>query len=75
MCAICRRYICPSACPSFEGASAELGRRLSVCTSCGGAIYESDEYVINYGKPYCKRCAERLDEEQSEVFVGGKYGC
>ena len=75
MCAICRRYICPSACPSFEGASAELGRRLSVCTSCGGAIYESDEYVINYGKPYCKSCFERLDEEQSEVFAGGKYGC
>ena len=40
MCAICRRYICPSACPSFLGESAELGKRLF--------ILPAHEYLKSY---------------------------
>ena len=74
MCAICRRYICPSACPSFAGESAELGKRLYVCSSCGEPIYEIDEYDIQYGNPYCKRCAEfdKKCEAEYEYSGGGR---
>lgn len=71
MCAICRRYICPSACPSFVGDSAELGKRLFGCSGCGEAIYEDDEYNIRYGKPYCKKCTELEIYEEQEGRCGG----
>ena len=69
MCAICRRYLCPSVCPSFMGESAELGKRLFKCAVCNEWIYEDDEFVINYGKPYCKTCEEigaGVENEQIE---------
>jgi transcription initiation factor IIE alpha subunit len=76
MCAICRRYICPSACPSFTGESAELGERLFDCSSCGAVVYENDEYAISYGKPYCKRCVElgKTDDGQGGERGGERNG-
>ena len=76
MCAICRRYICPSACPSFEGESAELGKRLFVCSMCDEPIYETDEYGIRYGNPYCKKCIEldKTEREREERRNGGRDG-
>ena len=73
MCAICRRYICPSACPSFLGESAELGKRLFECSACGEAIYEGDEYIVGYGKPYCNRCVSygAIENEAQEGQRGG----
>ena len=65
MCDICRRYICPPRCPSFVGRSAEFGRAIFRCASCGRRIYENDDYVINYGKPYCYKCMN-LEFEKRE---------
>lgn len=56
MCEFCRKYLCPSCCPSFVGHSAELGRVRFRCTGCGKRLYEDDDYIIDYGKPYCLSC-------------------
>ena len=62
MCAICRRYTCPSSCPRYVGRSAELGERLFECTACEKGIYENDDYRILSGKPYCEECGLRKTE-------------
>lgn len=64
MCEICRKYLCPPGCPSFVGRSAEFGRRLFRCAGCGANIYEDDDYVLDYGKPYCLECMNLDDDEE-----------
>ena len=56
MCRICGKYICPPACPSYEGESAERGRRTGWCRGCGEALFEYDEVRYSGGKPYCFAC-------------------
>lgn len=63
MCRICRRYRCPPNCPSYEGRSAEYGRRVGVCRVCGGEVYEEDRSVLGVSS-LCLECAER---EQSRL--------
>lgn len=56
MCKICGQYFCYPSCPSFEGDSAEFGKRLFRCAVCGENIYETDDYTINKGRAYCATC-------------------
>ncbi|MBP3314184.1 MAG: hypothetical protein J6M03_00035 [Clostridia bacterium] len=56
MCEICRRFICPPACPSYNGRNVEYGRRRGVCASCGKELYSSDEIYGSFTKILCKKC-------------------
>lgn len=66
MCDICRRFICPPACPSYAGISAEYGKRRARCTECGRWLYDEDDYIIDYGYPYCLRCAKLYGEDEED---------
>ena len=72
MCTICRRYLCPSSCPSFVGISAELGKRRFECAGCGEWIYENDNYEVRYGNPYCVECVECGMSSKRSVIADGK---
>ena len=56
MCEICRCYLCPPNCPSYNGWSAELGKCLAVCARCGELLYEEDEAFEIDGKTVCEDC-------------------
>ena len=56
MCKICRKYKCPPRCPSYDGESAERGKRVGYCTLCGTTLCEYDYFEYSYGKPYCYEC-------------------
>ena len=63
MCQICGKYICPSACPSYDGESAEYGKRIDFCSECGAYLCEFEYIDYSYGKPYCSECAsKRIDD-------------
>ncbi len=64
MCEICRQFLCPSSCPSYFGYSAELGARLFRCAGCGEWIHEEEDYIIDYGKPYCLCCQGIYSESE-----------
>ena len=57
MCDVCGQYFCYPSCPSFEGISAELGKRLFKCSGCGCGLFEADDYTIYKGKAFCEDCA------------------
>ena len=63
MCRICGKYICPTSCPSYDGESAELGKRIAFCSLCGGSLREYDYVRFYYGKPYCAECIEHFIDE------------
>jgi hypothetical protein len=42
MCDICKKFICPPACPSYDGRSAEHGKRIADCAICKEPIYLGD---------------------------------
>ena len=63
MCKICRKYKCPPSCPSYDGESAERGKRVGECALCGTTLCEYDYIEYTYGKPYCYECIDmRFDE-------------
>ena len=67
MCSICGGYFCYPSCPSYNGDSAELGRRLFYCSSCGRAIHEMDDYAVDGEQVYCTACVTdrgKTDEER-----------
>ena len=66
MCQNCGQYFCYPSCPSFVGLSAELGRRLFRCFSCGESIFEADDYSIYNGVAFCAECAERREEKEGD---------
>ena len=70
MCEICRRFICPSSCPSYEGRSSEYGRRIGVCRRCGGSVY-GEAYLFG-GRYICSECRakELVRAEQKRVTAG-----
>lgn len=57
MCSICGKYLCPPACPSYRGDSAELGKRVGICRKCGRYIYENEDYYGSVGAKICEDCA------------------
>ena len=56
MCNICRKFICPPACPSYEGRSSERGLRVAVCRICGEFIYRGGGRFLNDRHPLCFDC-------------------
>ena len=65
MCRICGKYICPSACPSYGGKSAERGRMVCECSACGVFLCEYDDIKYSYRKPYCDDC---YFSEAAEIY-------
>ena len=63
MCEICGGYFCYPSCPSYDGDSAELGKRLFWCSSCECAIHEADDYTVDGNDVYCAECARRLAKD------------
>lgn len=43
MCDICKRDMCPSACPNYSPTS----KAFHYCSACGEGIYEGEEYIKN----------------------------
>lgn len=62
MCEICRKYLCPPACPSYVGRSAERGKTVFRCADCGKLLHEYDDYIIDYGNPYCLACKFKTND-------------
>ena len=60
MCRICGKYICPPVCPSYDGESAERGRRIGFCARCGRTLCEYDYIGYSDGKPYCLGCYRQV---------------
>lgn len=59
MCEICRKYRCPPNCPSYEGRSAEYGRRVGVCRLCGRSLYVGDAIRESGKGVACDKCAAK----------------
>ncbi len=60
MCNVCKREICPSACPEYKGYSVERGVPVGQCNECGEYIYEDDR-AYGYGRRmYCEECGSSL---------------
>ena len=66
MCDICGGYFCYPSCPSYNGDSAEFGRRLFCCSQCGCSIYEADEYTVDEDNVYCEECLQELINTEDE---------
>lgn len=64
MCQICGKYLCPPACPSYRGRSAERGDKICECSVCGAFLCEYDIVKYSYGKPYCRDCYIELIAEK-----------
>ena len=56
MCEICKRFICPPACPSYDGRSAEKGKRIAVCRVCGAELYADSDFFVKGATFLCKIC-------------------
>ena len=61
MCDICGGYFCYPSCPSYNGDSAEFGKRLFLCSRCGRSIYEIDDYTKDEDNVYCEECSQELE--------------
>lgn len=59
MCEECQMFICPPACPNFDGTLAGLGRPRGRCSLCDGGIYRDEEYYLLGGERVCQFCFER----------------
>ena len=66
MCEICKKYICPPSCPSYDGSSAEHGKRIAVCSICAESIYRDDRYFASSRVVLCARCYAR--EQRARVL-------
>ena len=66
MCRICGKFICPPPCPSYDGESAERGKKIAVCTACECSICEYDEIRFKYGFPYCLDCFNEIREDTTQ---------
>lgn len=64
MCQICGKYLCPPACPSYRGRSAERGYKICECSACGTFLCEYDTIKHSYGKPYCQDCYVKIIAEK-----------
>ena len=67
MCDICKKFICPPACPSYDGRSAEHGKRIAVCAICKEPIYLGDLYFASTKLILCSRCYAR--EQRARVLA------
>jgi len=71
ICKICSQYICPSACPGFEGYVVSLGVPDGECASCGKRLYTgAGESLRARGKRICADCAEELVSPELLEFLG-----
>ena len=53
MCEICHMGICPSGCPN-----APEPPTVFICSGCGEAIVEGDDYWDIMGEQWCKKCID-----------------
>ncbi len=58
MCHICGMYMCPPACPSYEGISIESGKPIGSCDECGAYIYSEDIFFEKGSFLLCADCEE-----------------
>ena len=62
LCIICRRYLCPPACPSYKGVSPLKGRPIGQCEECERYIYGDDEGYFTERAVYCEECAGAAED-------------
>ena len=74
MCEICRRFICPPTCPSYEGRSAEYGRRRGVCRRCGEELYRSDE-IFGGRLCLCRSCFREIEKKEKRSKRDAGLAC
>lgn len=70
ICEICKSYVCPPACPNFDGRVVGLGTRNGECHICGAGIYEGDGHFCRDEKMLCVECAEELISSELISFLG-----
>ena len=70
ICEICESYVCPSACPNFDGRVVGVGSPIGVCLECGGHIYDGDVHFCRDNKILCAECAEKLIPSELLSFLG-----
>lgn len=58
MCELCKRLICPSACPNAPEA-----RKVYICSGCGRAIREGDDYYDFLNEQFCEQCVSDARSE------------
>lgn len=69
ICEYCGQYICPSACPNFEGYVAGLGSSIGNCSVCESRVYDEDGHQEKNGKILCAECAEELVSPELLEFL------
>ena len=69
ICKICGQFVCPPACPEFDGYVAGLGSAKSECETCGVRNYDGDGHFIKNGKAICIDCAEELISQELLEFL------
>lgn len=70
MCEECQMFICPPACPNFDGTLVSLGRSRGRCSLCDGDIYLDEEYYLLGGERICKLCFEDMGLDELTELCG-----
>lgn len=70
ICEICESYVCPPACPHFDGRVTGVGEPIGRCHICGARIYERDGHFCRDEKILCAECAEELIPSELLSFLG-----
>ena len=69
ICKICGQFVCPPACPEFDGYVTGLGNATSECEICGVRNYEGDGHFMKNGKAICSECTEELISPELLEFL------
>lgn len=72
ICNYCKKIICPSSCPEFNGYLPELGDSVGLCFECSTFVYEGDSHFSHDGKLLCRECAEELISPELLDFLDCK---
>ena len=66
----CQMFICPPACPNFDGALVMRGRARGRCSLCDGDMYLDEEYYLFGGERICKLCFEDMGLDELAGLCG-----
>ncbi len=70
ICAECKQYSCPSACPEYSGElHAELGRRVAKCFACECNVFELEKAYFFSDRAMCSECAKHTVQDDLLSFV------
>ena len=64
ICDECKKYVCPSSCPSFGGRGVGTEAMIGECTRCQVRLYSDDAYFEREGRHICAECAEELISDE-----------